>query len=376
MTSGKNESPGPLPIDVQIQVDQQPGESVSITIESLSADGVPIETEVTPSPWVKKSRPSLLTVLIPERLKPAHKPVKIPQPTVSVAILPKVDLAASSRSISLEMTLFGLSLLTYLSTRLIGLVNFPIYFFTDEAIQTVLASDFVRDHFHNYDGDFFPTFFVNGGQYNLGTSVYLQIIPYLLLGKSVWVTRGIAVLATLMAAISVSLALRSIFKVRYWWAGTLVLSVIPAWFLHSRTAFETGLMVSLYAVFLFFYLLYRNRSPRYLYAALVFGALVIYTYSPGQMVMLVTGVLAGYNVFMLRDALVNGPTWFKDYGLGGMQYGADQIFGEIKNYFTRAGYKDHPDPLLVEWDRCGGAFLPPGYDQGDFREHRWFHLRS
>jgi hypothetical protein len=94
------------------------------------------------------------------------------------------------------------------------------------------------------------------------------------------------------------------------------------------------------------------------------------------MVMLVTGVLAGYNVFMLRDALVNGPTWFKDYGLGGMQYGADQIFGEIKNYFTRAGYKDHPDPLLVEWDRCGGAFLPPGYDQGDFREHRWFHLRS
>ena len=88
------------------------------------------------------------------------------------------------------------------------------------------------------------------------------------------------------------------------------------------------------------------------------------------------GVLAGYNVFMLRDALVNGPTWFKDYGLGGMQYGADQIFGEIKNYFTRAGYKDHPDPLLVEWDRCGGAFLPPGYDQGDFREHRWFHLRS
>lgn len=188
--------------------------------------------------------------------------------------------------------LFGLSLLTYLSTRLVGLVNFPIYFFTDEAVNTVLAADFVRDHFHNYDGDLFPTFFINGGQYNLGPSVYLQIIPYLIAGKSVWVTRGTAALATLIAAISVSLALRGIFNIRFWWAGALVLSVIPAWFLHSRTAFETSLMVSFYAAFLFFYLLYRyRRAPGYLYIALVFGALTFYTYSPGQMVMLVSGVL-------------------------------------------------------------------------------------
>jgi hypothetical protein len=34
---------------------------------------------------------------------------------------------------------------------------------------------------------------------------------------------------------------------------------------------------------------------------------------------------AGYS---LNDALVNGPTWFQNYGLYGMHYGAQQIFGD------------------------------------------------
>jgi hypothetical protein len=29
---------------------------------------------------------------------------------------------------------------------------------------------------------------------------------------------------------------------------------------------------------------------------------------------------------MLTDALINGPTWYHDYGLSGMQYGAKQVF--------------------------------------------------
>lgn len=39
--------------------------------------------------------------------------------------------------------------------------------------------------------------------------------------------------------------------------------------------------------------------------------------------------LSAYSGFMLRDALVNGPLWYSNYGLGGQQYGAKQIFGEI-----------------------------------------------
>lgn len=196
-----------------------------------------------------------------------------------------------SRTWTLAGVLFGLSSLVYLATRLIGLESFPIYFFSDEAVQTVLAADFIRDRFVNYAGEFFPTYFQNDPFYNLSVSVYLQMIPYRLFGPSIFVTRATSVLVTALGAVAVGLILKQIFKLPYSWAGVLLLSLGPAWFLHSRTAFETSEMVAFYAVFLYFYLLYRCRSPRYLYPAVVVGAVAFYTYSPGQIVMLVTGAL-------------------------------------------------------------------------------------
>jgi hypothetical protein len=42
--------------------------------------------------------------------------------------------------------------------------------------------------------------------------------------------------------------------------------------------------------------------------------------------------LAITNLFLLRDVLQNAPTWYQDYGLGGMQYGAQQLFPKIERY--------------------------------------------
>jgi hypothetical protein len=89
------------------------------------------------------------------------------------------------QKLDLDLTLFILAVLCYLLTRFIGLADFPIFFFCDEAVQTVLAADLVRDGFYNVSTEFLPTFFFNAYQYNLGPSVYLQVIPFLLLGKSV-----------------------------------------------------------------------------------------------------------------------------------------------------------------------------------------------
>jgi 4-amino-4-deoxy-L-arabinose transferase-like glycosyltransferase len=196
--------------------------------------------------------------------------------------------AASGR---LEAALFGLSMGFYVITRLVGLDRFPIYFFTDEAVQTVLASDFIRDGLRDSAGTLFPTYFQNTFVYNLSLSVYLQVIPYIILGRSVLVTRATAMLVTAVGAFGLGLILKSIYRVRYWWAGVLFLSITPVWFLHSRTAFETTLMVSMYIWFIYFYLLYRTRSPRYLYACLIFGALVFYSYSPGQLIVFASGIL-------------------------------------------------------------------------------------
>lgn len=187
-----------------------------------------------------------------------------------------------------EKWMFGLALLVYLFTRLIALPQFPVYFFTDEAVQTVLAADLWRDGWRGADKVLLPTYFFNAYQYNLGVSVYLQVLPYLLFGKSIWVTRGVSALVSLLAALATGLTLRKVFKVRHAWVGVLLLSITPAWFLHSRTAFETVIATSFYAMFLYFYLRYRGGWSRALYAAVVMAALAFYSYSPMRLVVLLT----------------------------------------------------------------------------------------
>ena len=192
---------------------------------------------------------------------------------------------------SFEATLFGLAIAVYLLTHLIGLNRFPIYFFSDEAVQTVTAANLIRDDFRDEEGTLLPTYFKNGPYYNLSTSIYAQVLPYTLFGKSVFTTRATSVIISLFAAVSVSLMLRDFYKISYRWTAVLLLSVTPAWFLHSRTAFETVLFVSFYALFIYVYLLYRYRSPHFLYYSILLAALAFYTYSPGQLVIAVTGIL-------------------------------------------------------------------------------------
>ncbi|MDF1519209.1 MAG: glycosyltransferase family 39 protein [Brevefilum sp.] len=190
----------------------------------------------------------------------------------------------------LAVGLFILSLAVYLLTRLIRLPDFPIFFFTDEAIQSQHAADLLANGFRDPQGFFLPTFFENGGPYNLSLSVYAQVIPTLLFGKSVWVTRATSAVLSLFTPIFLGLILRDHVKNRLWWTAPLLLAITPAWFLHSRTAFETVLMASMFAPFLYCYLSYRQGKLNRLYPALIFGALAFYAYSPGQMIVVLTGL--------------------------------------------------------------------------------------
>lgn len=178
--------------------------------------------------------------------------------------------------------LFSLSLLVYVLTRFWRIADYPIYFFSDEAIQALSASDLIRNGFRDPEGQLLPAYFKNYQVYNLSLSVYLQLLPVYLWGMSVPLTRGVSALVSVLGVTAVSLTLKSAFHARYWWTAVLLMAAMPAWFLHSRTAFETVLMVSFYALFLYFYLLYRYRNPRFLYAAMVFAAASFYAYSNGQ----------------------------------------------------------------------------------------------
>ncbi len=283
---------------VCINLDLAPGASVLASLEN-SLPGEPVQVTVQASSGQYKLEVVQgQTVLVPESVSGWFQRIYI----------------AARAALTLEMTLFGSALGLYLITRLIGLAKFPIYFFTDEAAPTMLASDLLRDGLYGADHVFLPTFFLNSYQYNLGVSVYLQLIPYLTVGRQVWATRGICALVTLLAAICVGLTLKNIFHSPYAWSAVLLLSITPAWFLHSRTAFETSLAVTFYAAMIYFYLRYRTSSPNYFYPTIIMAGLCFYSYSPAEVVVALTAFLLALSDF--RYHIQHRPTVLKGLALG------------------------------------------------------------
>jgi hypothetical protein len=192
------------------------------------------------------------------------------------------------QSLGPEWLLFLAAAAVYALVVGTGITRYPIYFFTDEAVHMNMAAYFIHNHFQNYYHEFLPTFFSMQGWMN-GTSVYVQVLPYLLFGKSILVTRLVSAAITLLGAIALGLMLKRTFKIVYSWAGILLLLITPAWFLHARTAFEYAEVASFYSLFLYFYSRYRDGDLRAFYAALVAGALAFYTHGLGQVLMGVTG---------------------------------------------------------------------------------------
>ncbi|PWH12968.1 MAG: hypothetical protein DDG60_11170 [Anaerolineae bacterium] len=316
-----------------------------------------------------------------------HKTWKLPSPNLyPLKRLPLPNLQSGLHSLlampaeKLAVWLFGFALCTYLLTRLIGLTDFPIYFFGDEAIQTTTAADLIRDGLRGPRGIFLPTYFQNGLYFNLSTSVYLQVIPYLLFGKSIFVTRATSVLITLLAAVSVGLILRDFLGAKRWWLGTLLLSIVPAWFLHSRTAFETVLFVSFYAAFLYFYLVYRLRNPQQVYWAVVFAGLAFYSYSPGQLVLAVTGILLFLNDlpyhWKQRETLLKALGILALFALPYLRFRLTVEYAPLDHLRSLGSYWVQPTPLSDKLARFISEYLrglSPSYwffDSPDMARHQ------
>jgi hypothetical protein len=122
----------------------------------------------------------------------------------------------------------------------------------------------------------------------MSLNIYLLVLPIVLFGKTVLVTRGTFALLSLLGAAAAGGALK-VMKSPAWWSPPFLLAAMPVDFLHSRIAFETT--PACLAGFLFAYLLYRLRSPRYLFLAILLGAATFYSYTAGQGIMLILGIL-------------------------------------------------------------------------------------
>ena len=187
--------------------------------------------------------------------------------------------------------LFLFCLAVYLLIQLTGLAAYPAHFSPDEAVSSVNAADLIR---HDLRGDHeepLPTFMKNDNQYSLGTTVYFALLPVLLFGKSVLEARLITALAALLGTLWFALFVRDFLRLREWWLGPLLLALTPAWFFLARTGLETAQMTAFYIGFWYYYASYRYKKPAYLFPALILGGLVFYTYTPGQIIIVLSGLI-------------------------------------------------------------------------------------
>ena len=269
--------PEGMTLHVTIHADtNQAGEpSTNITLHRTEPGAIEKDAATAPDPAAARKTPMA---------KPVFNLSWSPEP-----LLEKVTGTIRPLLQRTDTVLIGIAIAVYALVISIGIDRFPIYFFTDEAIHMNLAANFLRDGFKNYFGELFPTFFTVDGWVN-GVSVYAQLVPYLIFGKSVIVTRLVSAIISLFGALAVSLLLKNVFKLKTHWIGILLVLTTPAWFLHARTAFEYVEVGSFYSIFLYFYSRYRAGESQYIYAALVAGALAFYTHGLGQILIGITGL--------------------------------------------------------------------------------------
>lgn len=210
---------------------------------------------------------------------------------IAAAVRRAISELRSLPALRWETAAFAGALLVYAITRFWRLADYPIYFFCDEAFQPLAAEELLRHSFRDANGRLFPLYFQNGGVWVPLLPVWAHVFSVGLFGKSVEVARATAAALTLLGSAAVGLTLKFGFRSRLWWAGPLFLATTPAFFLHSRTTFETAFNAAFFACFILFYLLYRSRSPWFLYPAILFGACAFYSYSVGQVVVSVSAGL-------------------------------------------------------------------------------------
>jgi hypothetical protein len=289
-TSSEAPQPGSTPdiqaglFQVEIALTIPPASSVDLKLETgpVAEDGVP-PINIKSDPYWENIKVSIIPLSSVKEREEFSSPV--PDSFRRFwAGRPRI-------SIPLVTILVILSLLLYVFTRFAGLNRFPAFFFSDEAMQSLYAEQLIQNHFISASDKNIPVYVqVEGDRWSPMDTMYLQAVTVLLFGKSVLQTRATSIFIGFLGVIAVALTLKLIFKQKYWWVAILFLTLLPAWFLHSRTAFETVMTTAFYAIFLLFYLLYRYRTTKFIFGAIFFGAVTFYSYSNGQALMGITAL--------------------------------------------------------------------------------------
>lgn len=249
--------------------------------------------------------------------------------------------ARMKKHISLQTFLLFAAIIIYSISHLTSLESFPIYFLADEAVQEVKADYLLHHGFKDESGKLFPLFFQRFTDlYNLGTSVYFHVPAVFLFGKTIWAVRATTVLVTIIGLVYLAGILRNIYKVKNYWLAILFPGIIPMFFLHSRTGFETAMATSIFIISIYYYLRYREGKSLSFFISLLFAALAFYTYS---------GIAATVISTFLLFALTDFPYHRKHLALLLLGFGLAMLLALPLYQFRKA----HPDIVKRQFEIYG-----------------------
>ncbi|PKO14987.1 MAG: hypothetical protein CVU39_13010 [Chloroflexi bacterium HGW-Chloroflexi-10] len=170
----------------------------------------------------------------------------------------------------------------------IQLDRFPLQFSSQEAATQVFTRELLQKNFMGVEEKLLPAFWGMQTAFDYGSTVYIQILPYISFGSSILTARGFSVFASLVCIWLLAKFLKEFFGQSMGWLVGLILANSGAWLLLSRSAIPAMTLLGIYAAFWVLYLHYRFRSTKYAFGVVLVGAILFYGNLSGQILSIST----------------------------------------------------------------------------------------
>lgn len=164
--------------------------------------------------------------------------------------------------------------------RFLFLDKYPVSLNWDE-VSHGLNAFAIRTTFKDEWGEFLPIIFRAYGDYKLPVYIYLTALSQFFLGINEFSVRFVSALAGTLSIVFTYLIARTVFpKIKNTAYLSAFLVAIEPWTLFiSRPAFEANLALTFFLIGLYFLLHIFERKQIYLYLAIIFLSLTLWTYN-------------------------------------------------------------------------------------------------
>jgi len=253
----------------------------------------------------------------------------------------------------------------FLITRLYKISEIPVSVYWDEASIGYNAYSIIQTGKDEW-GDFLPLHLRAFGEFKLPVYVYSVVISEFVFGLNEFAVRIPAVLYSLGVVLVTYLLTKKIFDVKTALWSSFFVTIIPWFFIFSRTGYEAtaGLMFYLLGIYLF--LLYK-RSALFIFIAVISFIISIYSYNSFRVIipltLIILGIYEAHNLLQNKNSWKVGVlsliiflvSWIPIYRLYVFDTGAIRAKAvaetKIENLFSNYFSHFSPNFLLIEGDK-------------------------